>query len=198
MANRSLDEKDFPIKKFKQLDTKRDFSLNNYALDIEGAAPRSNSIFTNKKDYTLDNLDIESFLRYVLMGEFTANPDTYYSIYMYKNPADTHWMVGPVWDYNLAFDNDIRLFPTHDIQDYIYNYLYTQKISMAGQIGTFVSRIMNEDPATAQRLSNVWTKARNYGLNAENLNAFVDSLAQVLYASQELNFKRWNLFRISI
>lgn len=151
-------------------------------------------------DYTsyLDNLDIESFLRYVLMGEFTANPDTYYSIYMYKNPADTHWMVGPVWDYNLAFDNDTRLFPTHDIQDYIYNYLYTQKISMAGQIGTFVSRIMNEDPATAQRLSNVWTKARNYGLNAENLNAFVDSLAQVLYASQELNFKRWDLLNSKV
>ena len=60
MSNRSLDEKDFPIKKFKQLDTKRDFSLNNYALDIEGAAPRSNSIFTNKKDFTLDNLDIEN------------------------------------------------------------------------------------------------------------------------------------------
>ena len=60
MSNRPLDSKDFPIRKFKQLDTKRDFSLNNYALDIEGAAPRSNSIFTNKKDFTLDNLDIEN------------------------------------------------------------------------------------------------------------------------------------------
>ena len=60
LSNCPLNAKDFPIKKFKQLDTKRDFSLNNYALDIEGAAPRSNSIFTNKKDYTLDNLDIEN------------------------------------------------------------------------------------------------------------------------------------------
>ncbi len=50
MSNRCLDETDFPKRKFKQLCTKRDFSLNNYSLDIEGASPRSNSIFTNKID----------------------------------------------------------------------------------------------------------------------------------------------------
>ena len=59
MSNRGLDETDFPKRKFKQLATKRDFSLNNYSLDIEGAAPRSNSIFTNKTDFTLKNEDIE-------------------------------------------------------------------------------------------------------------------------------------------
>ena len=59
MSNRCLDETDFPKRRFKQLSTKRDFSLNNYSLDIEGASPRSNSIFTNKIDYTLKNEDIE-------------------------------------------------------------------------------------------------------------------------------------------
>ena len=59
MSNRGLDETDFPKRKFKQLSTKRDFSLNNYSLDIEGAAPRSNSIFINKTDFTCTNQDIE-------------------------------------------------------------------------------------------------------------------------------------------
>ena len=59
MSNRCLDETDFPKRRFKQLSTKRDFSLNNYSLDIEGASPRSNSIFTNKIDYTLKKEDIE-------------------------------------------------------------------------------------------------------------------------------------------
>ena len=59
MSNRCLDETDFPKRKFKQLSTKRDFSLNNYSLDIEGASPRSNSIFTNKIDYSLKKEDIE-------------------------------------------------------------------------------------------------------------------------------------------
>ena len=34
---RGLDSSDFPIRKFKQIDTKRDYSLNNYSLDIDGA-----------------------------------------------------------------------------------------------------------------------------------------------------------------
>ena len=58
MSNRCL-ETDFPKRKFKQVSTKRDFSLNNYSLDIEGAAPRSNSIFINKTDFTNTNQDIE-------------------------------------------------------------------------------------------------------------------------------------------
>ena len=75
MANRGLDGNDFPIKKFKQLSTKRDFSLNNYSLDIEGAAPRSNSIFTNKVDYTLTNQDIEKTSPKKLIPESTNRPN---------------------------------------------------------------------------------------------------------------------------
>ena len=75
MSNRGLDDSDFPKKKFKQLSTKRDFSLNNYSLDIEGAAPRSNSIFTNKTDFTLKNQDIESTSPKKLIPEKTNKPN---------------------------------------------------------------------------------------------------------------------------
>ena len=75
MSNRCLDETDFPKKKFKQLDTKRDFSLNNYSLDIEGAAPRSNSIFTNKVDFTLTNQDIEKTTPKKIIPEETNKPN---------------------------------------------------------------------------------------------------------------------------
>ena len=75
MSNRGLDETDFPIKKFKQLSTKRDFSLNNYSLDIEGASPRSNSIFTNKIDYSLKNQDIEKSSPNKIIPEKTNKPN---------------------------------------------------------------------------------------------------------------------------
>ena len=75
MSNRCLDETDFPIKKFKQLSTKRDFSLNNYSLDIEGASPRSNSIFTNKIDYSLKNEDIEKSSPNKIIPEKTNKPN---------------------------------------------------------------------------------------------------------------------------
>ena len=75
MSNRCLDDTDFPKKKFKQLSTKRDFSLNNYSLDIEGAAPRSNSIFTNKIDFTLKNQDIEKNSPTKLIPDKTNKPN---------------------------------------------------------------------------------------------------------------------------
>ena len=75
MSHRCLDETDFPKKKFKQLSTKRDFSLNNYSLDIEGAAPRSNSIFINKTDFTLKNQDIEKTSPKKIIPEKTNKPN---------------------------------------------------------------------------------------------------------------------------
>ena len=75
MSNRCLDETDFPKRKFKQLSTKRDFSLNNYSLDIEGASPRSNSIFTNKIDYTLKKEDIEKASPKQIIPEKTNKPN---------------------------------------------------------------------------------------------------------------------------
>ena len=75
MSHRGLDETDFPKRKFKQLSTKRDFSLNNYSLDIEGAAPRSNSIFTNKIDYSLKNEDIEKSSPKPIIPETTNKPN---------------------------------------------------------------------------------------------------------------------------
>ena len=75
MSNRGLDDNDFPKRKFKQLSTKRDFSLNNYSLDIEGAAPRSSSIFSNKTDFTLNNQDIEKTSPKKLIPEITNKPN---------------------------------------------------------------------------------------------------------------------------
>ena len=59
MAEKNLGPEDFPIKKFKYIDTKRTFSLSNYNLDIEGACPRKYGVFHQKKHYGLTNLDIE-------------------------------------------------------------------------------------------------------------------------------------------
>ena len=55
----TMTQKDFPIKKFKQLHTKRNWSINLYNLDIEGSSPRKFGAFHQKIDYTNKNDDIE-------------------------------------------------------------------------------------------------------------------------------------------
>ena len=55
----TMTQKDFPIRKFKQLETRRNWSINLYNLDIEGSSPRKFGAFHQKIDYTNKNDDIE-------------------------------------------------------------------------------------------------------------------------------------------
>lgn len=59
MSLQSLSNDDFPIKHFKKMDTKRDWSVNLYNLDIEGSSPRRIGAYNQKIDYTNKNDDIE-------------------------------------------------------------------------------------------------------------------------------------------
>ena len=59
MSLQTLTAKDFSMKKFKQLDTTRDWSVNLYNLDIEGSSPRRIGAFNQKVDFVNKNDDIE-------------------------------------------------------------------------------------------------------------------------------------------
>ena len=51
--------KDFPIRKFKQLDTSHHWSINLYNLDIEVSSPRRFGALIQKINFTNKNDDIE-------------------------------------------------------------------------------------------------------------------------------------------
>ena len=55
----SLNSNDFPIRKFRQMPSKREWSLNLYNLDIQGSSPRKFGLLTKKIDFTNNNKDIE-------------------------------------------------------------------------------------------------------------------------------------------
>ena len=59
MSLSTITNKDFPIRKFKCINTKRDWSVNLYNLDIERAVPKRSGVFTNKVDFINKNDDIE-------------------------------------------------------------------------------------------------------------------------------------------
>lgn len=59
MKNKPLNNADFRLRKFKHIDTDRNYSFNNYTLDIEGASPRRYGFYTQKPDFTNTNEDIE-------------------------------------------------------------------------------------------------------------------------------------------
>ena len=132
-------------------------------------------------------LDMDSFLKHFLTNEFCANSDMYWSAYLYKDREDNLFKIGPVWDFNLGFDNDGRSYPNVSAHDFTYRYV----VSYAGTIKNWVDQI-TYDPATMKEMMQMWNDVRQSGaITEESLLAYVDSMATVLDASQRLNFIRW-------
>lgn len=132
-------------------------------------------------------LDLNTFLRHFLVGELSGNTDTYWSVYMYKYRDNDLIYTGPVWDFDLAFDNDNRTYPVNQKKDYIYR----SGGSCAGNMKAFVDQIVVNDAAAKAQLLAIWDEARQNGQTEENLTAFIDEMEEEIGASQKLNFLRW-------
>lgn len=148
------------------------------------------AVYSSSKDM-FDLLDINSFLQHFIVGEISGNTDTYWSTYMYKHRGDDHFYVGPVWDFDIAFDNDYRTYPLTDKDGYIYS---CGSASHAGDMETFVSRIVKYSSTAKSALADMWKNARkDKDISAESITSFIRETATMLDASQKLNFKRWNI-----
>lgn len=133
-------------------------------------------------------LDLDSFLRHFLVGEYTGNTDTYWSVYMYKERGDDRFYVGPIWDYDLAFENDYRTYPINSANDFVYS----EKSSGASDaLKQMVHRIVKYDPMAHAELQSLWSWAKQNGLDANSMLKYIDETAELLEESQQLNFKRW-------
>lgn len=141
-------------------------------------------------------LDLDSFLKHFIVGELSGNTDTYWSVYMSKDRNSDKLYTGPVWDFDLAFDNDQRTYPVNVLNDFIYA---TKGSVASASVRDFVNVIVKEDEAARQRLVEIWNQVRTEGdINETSLLAYVDEIAKLLNESQALNFKRWNIMNEKI
>lgn len=160
--------------------------IEDYFNKFEAAALASD--YTDANSGYRKYLDLDSFLRNFIIGEFCANTDAFWSVYMYKDAADGKLYTGPTWDNDLSFDNDYR---THPITS--ADYLFVVNGSFAGgQLKDIVSRIVKQDPQAKSRLVELWEAALNEG-NLKNIGSYMEETADLLDESQELNFKRWKI-----
>ena len=132
-------------------------------------------------------LDLNTFLRHFLVGEISGNTDTYWSTYMYKHRETDTIYVGPVWDFDLAFENDTRTMPINAKTDYVYR----TAGSNTGDMRAFADKIIVKSDSAKTRLLEIWDEVRQGTINERHLTAYIDSMEQALQASQRLNFLRW-------
>ena len=136
-------------------------------------------------------LDLDSFLKHFIVGELSGNTDTYWSVYMTKDRESDKFFTGPVWDFDIAFDNDQRTYPVDQHMDFIYA---TVGSVASGTIREMVNAIVKNDNAARQRLIELWEIARTQqGIDETSMLEYIDQTARLLDESQKLNFLRWDI-----
>jgi hypothetical protein len=128
------------------------------------------------------HIDFNSFLDYFLLNELANNIDAYIlSTFLYKDRDSKggKLVMGPVWDFNIAFGNsDYRNgFATDSLQALRYPWW---------------KRFL-EDPGFNTAAAERWVYHRDHSLNTGRLLFIIDSLTNLLDESQQRNFARWDI-----
>ena len=174
------------------------YFYSNQGNPVTIKSPDEDSITYSQKNYIRNHfnkmesdwssyLDLNTFLRHFLIGELSGNIDTYWSVFMYKHRQNDTIYTGPVWDFDLAFNNDKRITPPNEMRDYVYR----SGGSCAGNMRSFVDKIVVRTESSQDQLLAIRDEARHNGIDQDHLVAFVDSMEEELLQSQKLNFLRW-------
>jgi len=144
-------------------------------------------------------LDTRSFLQHFLVGEYSGNTDTYWSVNMYKFKDDEKFYVGPVWDLELGFENDRRTYSIADKANQYNEWIALwNETSAAGGTKDMVRRLLGDNTLISE-LKSMYSDLRDRSTISENvLENVVDSCATLLQESQNLNFKRWPILGMQV
>ena len=121
-------------------------------------------------------IDVDSFIDYFIINEFTSNYDAgMYSTYIYKEVDKPYRLC--VWDFNSACDN---------YQEYVVDpemfYLHN---------GVWYSALF-KDGAFTEKLIDRYHELRKTYLNEEYLDRYIDETIAYLGDAIDRNFERWD------
>ena len=126
-----------------------------------------------------DYIDVESFIDYFIINEFFANYDAgYHSTYIYKENGSKISM-GPVWDFDMCLDNDIKS-------------QNTLKIDSTAMHDAPWFRQLLKDPNFTKQVIDRYNYLRKDILSEENLIKYIDETVSFLGPSIERDIQRWN------
>jgi hypothetical protein len=125
-------------------------------------------------------IDVESFVDFHMLNEFSKNPDGLrLSTYMHL-PRNGKLTMGPIWDFDrtLGPDDDARAANPRG-RSTVYNFSWWGRLFRV--------------PDFKQEYTDRWQRWRETVMTQDNLFAIIDSMAGELEEAQERNFDRWNL-----
>ncbi len=164
--------------------------IRDYFNSVEAEFPHEDSYTSVPGEGYHRVFDTKSFIKHMLVNEIAANTDAYWSTYMYKRRNDPVIYTGPVWDFDLGFNNDNRTYPVQNVTR--NSWLWNSNVSSgAGSMRYFAQRVLVKDRNTVQEIKDIWNRARHNGMTTSWFQGLCDKYAADMNASQKLNFMRW-------
>ena len=127
-------------------------------------------------------VDSLSLVNWFIATEVSANIDGYYSTYFYKDRQDSTLYFGPLWDYDIAYDNDYRI--SGNVRKLMSDAGY-------GETKQWVNR-MWQDPWFGQLVCNRYKEVIDGNMKGYLMEK-IDSLTELLQESQQLNYQKWGI-----
>ena len=138
----------------------------------------------------VENIDLDSFARYFLVKDFSADRDAIFnSFYFYKDRGNDTIYFGPVWDFDLGFDNSRDFYPTNEKKNFAYKFA-----SSDGTTKTLVSNILSND-IVLKKVKETWNEMTKTVFTKEVVLGFLDEQIKNLNESQRLNFIKWDVLK---
>ena len=137
-----------------------------------------------------DSIDLDSYSKFFLVEEFCGDPDAVWSsLYFIKKRNDDKFYFGPVWDFDLGFDNDQRLTPTNDKPQFAFNYG-----ASAGTMMDFTKTLIGHK-TVMEHIQKTWEKLSGMGLNQNILMQFIEQTKAEIQESSDLNYMKWDNYK---
>lgn len=157
--------------------------ISNYLNEFEARLYADN--YTDPNEGYRSMVDSTTLASWFVGTEYTGNTDGYWSTFAYKNKGDDKLYWGPMWDYDIAFNNCIR-------KGEVTDKLMLNAGSTSGKMKEYVQRMYN-DEWFRNLAGRLWHKAVVKDGLVEKTIAYVDSMSAVIDESQKLNFEKWSL-----
>lgn len=138
--------------------------------------------FTDPENGYRQYVDSLTLASWYIATELSGNVDGFWSTYMYKEKDDKKFYWGPLWDYDIAFNNCDRVGDVS--RELMINKGFGENLTQK-----WVRR-MWQDPWFVRLINRTWQDCVERGIE-EHVTAYIDSVATLLDRSQRLNFTKW-------
>lgn len=158
--------------------------IRNHMISFEDAL-FSDDFSDPEKGYR-KYVDPSTLASWYIATELTGNVDGFWSTYIYKEKGDDKIYWGPLWDYDIAFNNCDRVGD-------VSRKLMTD-VGFGDDLTNVWVKRMWQDPWFANLINDTWRDLVADGIE-KHVCDYIDSLAARLERSQQLNFDKWPINR---